>query len=215
MLRAIIKKIIPNKGDIFFILFEDAAKNAHEAAKLLVELIDSQSEQRTTLLYNDIKIVKQKVSNTNRKVLHELDRMFITPIDRGDIQKLSALLTKLCKRISKCAMKLSAFNVDPTKDSCLIKSAKTLVLITQVLLDAVVGLKEFNAKKITIANERINELEENSVEDLRHTVAEMTSGNYDIQTILKLEGVSRNIDSAGELAIVAADLIMQISLDSI
>lgn len=215
MLRAIIKKLIPNKGDIFFILFEEEAKDAHESAKLLVDIIDSQNEQKTTLLYNDLKILKQKASNANRKILHEIDRMFITPIDRGDIQKLSTVLTKLTKRISKCATKLKAFNVDPTKDACLIKSANTLVLTTQVLLEAVTALKAFNAKKISIANERINELEENSVEDIRHTVAEMSAGNFDIQTIMKLEGISKNIDAAGELAVYAADLIMQISLDSI
>lgn len=215
MLRAIIKKLIPNKGDIFFVLFEESAKNAHECAKLLVEVIDSQNDQKTTLLFNDLKILKQKASGTNRKVLHELDRMFITPIDRGDIQKLSTVLTKLSKRISKCAIKLKAFNVDPNKDACLIKSANTLVLTTQVLLEAVSALRAFDAKKITTANERINELEENSVEDIRHTVAEMHIGNFDIQTILKLEGISRNIDSAGEIAVYAADLIMQISLDSI
>ncbi|MEI6054930.1 MAG: hypothetical protein WCR55_02625 [Lentisphaerota bacterium] len=215
MLRAIIKKLIPNKGDIFFILFEEEAKDAHESAKLLVDIINSQNEQKTTLLYNDLKILKQKASNANRKILHEIDRMFITPIDRGDIQKLSTVLTKLTKRISKCATKLKAFNVDPTKDACLIKSANTLVLTTQVLLEAVTALKAFNAKKISIANERINELEENSVEDIRHTVAEMSAGNFDIQTIMKLEGISKNIDAAGELAVYAADLIMQISLDSI
>lgn len=215
MLRAIIKKLIPNKGEIFFILFEEEAKDAHESAKLLVGIIDSQNEQKTTLLYNDLKILKQKASNANRKILHEIDRMFITPIDRGDIQKLSTVLTKLTKRISKCATKLKAFNVDPTKDACLIKSANTLVLTTQVLLEAVTALKAFNAKKISIANERINELEENSVEDIRHTVAEMSAGNFDIQTIMKLEGISKNIDAAGELAVYAADLIMQISLDSI
>lgn len=215
MLRAIIKRFIPNKGDIFFILFEDEAKNALESAKILAEIIDSQNEQKTTLLYNDLKILKQKASNTNRKILHEIDRMFITPIDRGDIQKLSTVLTKLTKRISKCATKLKAFNVDPNQDACLIKSANTLVLTTQVLLEAVTALKAFNAKKISIANERINELEENSVEDIRHTVAEMSTGNFDIQTIMKLEGISKNIDAAGELAVYAADLIMQISLDSI
>lgn len=214
-LRAIIKKIIPSKGDIFFVLFEEAAKNARESADILVEIINSSNPEKTTLLYNDLKILKQKAAGTKRKVLHELDRMFITPISRGDIQKLTILLGKLSKRISKCAIKLQAFNVDPNKDSCLIKSANTLVLLTQVLLDAVIGLKEFNARKIAIANERINELEENSVEDLRHTVSEMTAGNYDIQTILKLEGISKNIDAAGETAVSAADLIMQISLDSI
>ncbi|OGV17847.1 MAG: hypothetical protein A2X47_03600 [Lentisphaerae bacterium GWF2_38_69] len=215
MLRAIIKKIIPSKGDIFFILFEDEARYANDSAKLLVEIINSQNEQKTTLLYNDLKILKQKASNTNRRILHEIDRMFITPIDRGDIQKLSTVLTKLTKRISKCAIKLKAFNVDPNKDACLIKSADTLILTTQVLLDTVTALKIFDAKKISISNERINELEENSVEDLKHTVSEMTSGTFDIQTILKLEGISKNIDAAGELAVYAADLIMQISIDTI
>lgn len=215
MLRKIIKKVLPSRGDIFFILFEDAAKNANESSKMLLEIINSSSIEKTLLLYNELKILKQKSTGIKIRVLQELDRMFITPISRGEIQKLIIILNKLTRKIAKCAGKLQAFNVDPIKDNCLIKSANTLMLTTQVLVEAVTALKNYDHKKVYQTNERINELEENSVEDTRQMVSEITSGNYDIHTILKLETVSKNIDLACELAITTADLIMQISLDNI
>ncbi len=215
MLRNFIKKIIPSRGDIFFTLFEESAILAKESAKILVDILDSQNESKTTLLHADLKIQKQKASTNNRRVVRELNRMFITPIDRGDIQRLSSILYKLNKKIVKTAMKLQVFNIDANTDNCLIKSANTLLLSMELLTDAITGLKEANQKKISIADDRINELEENTIEDLHHSINEMSSGKFDIPTILKIESIRKNIDSAIESSVLIADIAMQISLKSI
>jgi hypothetical protein len=49
----------------------------------------------------------------------------------------------------------------------------------------------------------------------KHAINEMYSGKFDTLTILKLKEIYKSIDSAIELSVSAADLIMQVSLKSI
>lgn len=215
MLRKLIKSIVPSKGDIFFILFQEAAITSHEAAKIFVDILNSSDPVFTEELCASSRILKQKANDTNKKSLQQLNKMFITPIDRGDIQELSGLLNKLTKRIVKISTKLTIYNIDANTDDCLIKNANTLLIITKALVDCVCSLKMNNDDKIAQIGEKINELEENGIEDFRHAINEIYSGKFDTLTILKLKEIYKSIDSAIELSVSAADLIMQVSLKSI
>lgn len=215
MLRRLIKAIVPSKSDMFFVLFEEASVNSHEAAKIFVDIINSKDPVQTDELCANSRILKQKANDINKKVLQQLNKMFITPIDRGDIQELSGLLNKLTKRIVKISTKLKIYNIDANTDDCLIKNANTLLIITKALVDCVSSLKINDSNKIVQSREKINELEENGIEDFRHAINEMYSGKFDTLTILKLKEIYKSIDSAIELSVSAADLIMQVSLKSI
>lgn len=215
MLRKLIKSVVPNKSDIFFVLFEEASANSHEAAKIFVDILNSKDLVQTDELCANSRILKQKANDVNKKALQQLNKMFITPIDRGDIQELSGLLNKLTKRIVKISTKLKIYNIDANTDDCLIKNANTLLIITKALVDCVSGLKSNDGNKIVQSDEKINELEENGIEDFRHAINEMYSGKFDTLTILKLKEIYKSIDHAIELSVSAADLIMQVSLKSI
>ncbi|MCC2644673.1 MAG: hypothetical protein K0R94_451, partial [Burkholderiales bacterium] len=192
-----------------------ASVNAHESAKIFVDIINSKDPVQTDELCANSRILKQKANDINKKVLQQLSKMFITPIDRGDIQELSGLLNKLTKRIVKISTKLKIYNIDANTDDCLIKNANTLLIITKALVDCVSGLKVNDGAKIAHSSEKINELEENGIEDFRHAINEMYSGKFDTLTILKLKEIYKSIDSAIELSVSAADLIAQVSLKSI
>ena len=215
MLRKLIKILIPNKGDLFFSLFEESALNAHTAAKNFVDILNSRDEKTLTTLLAESKALKQKSNDINKRVLQALSVMFITPLDRGDIQELSNLLNKLTKRILKISTKLKIYNIDANSDDCLIKNANTLLIITKALVACITGLKNANLEKLNSSVEQIDELEENGIEDFRHAMNEMYSGKFDTLMILKLKEIYKSIDAAIELSVSAADLVMQVSVKSI
>lgn len=215
MLRKIIKTLIPNKGDLFYSLFEESATIAHNAAKNFVDILNAKDENTSSLLFLNAKTLKQKANELDKRVLVALNKMFITPLDRGDIQELSNLLTKLTKRILKISTKLKIYNIDANSDDCLIKNANTLLIITKALVSCTNSLKTANPKKISSSVEQIDELEENGIEDFRHAINEMYSGKFDTLMILKLKEIYKSIDGAIELSVSAADLIMQVSVKSI
>lgn len=215
MLRKLIKTLIPNKGDLFFSLFEESAITAHTAAKNFVDILNSKDDKTLATLLTNSKNLKQKSNEINKRVLQALSVMFITPLDRGDIQELSNILNKLTKRILKLSTKLKIYNIDANSDDCLIKNANTLLIITKALVSCLNGLKTSQIEKINSSVEQINELEENGIEDFRHAINEMYSGKFDTLMILKLKEIYKSIDAAIELSVSASDLIMQVSVKSI
>jgi uncharacterized protein len=215
VLRKFIKSIIPSQGDIFYTLFEEEAVNCYESAKILVDILNAKDNADLDKLCVSAKLLKQRAGDIHKKVLQQLNKVFITPIDRGDIQELSGLFNKLTKRIVKISTKLNIYNIDANTDDCLIKSADTLIIIAQELLECIRGLKVADNDKVVAAGERVNDLEENGIEDFRHAINEIYSGRFDTLTILKLKEIYKSIDSAVDVSVAAADLMMQVSLKNI
>ena len=215
MLRKLIKSIIPSKGDIFFNLFEEAAKNVHQSAEIFLDILNTKDQNELAQFCANSRVLKQRANDINKKVLLALNKMFITPIDRGDIQELSGFLNKLTKRIVKISTKLDIYKIDANTDDCMIKSANTLLIITKVLVDCMSGLRTSDNHKIELSVQKINDLEEHGIDDFRHAINEIYSGKFDTLTILKLKEIYKSIDAAIELCVNASDLTLQISLESI
>ena len=212
MLRRIIKAIIPSKGEVFFNLFVEAATNVHESANIFTAIINTNDKAREAQLSSDLRIQRQKAVEINKRVLIQLNNQFITPLDRGDIQELSVLLLKLTKRIVKINQKLKIYSIDTKADDCLIRSATTLQNITKVLVDIMVALKNGNYERISSDDQKTDEFDDSAIEDLRHAMKEMYSGNYDTITILKLKEIYKSIENAIDTSANIADLVMQISV---
>ncbi len=215
VLRRIIKSLVPAKGDVFFILFEEAAIYANDAAKIFVDILNCRNEELLGQMFTNLRLLKQKSIDSNKKTLQSLNVMFITPIDRGDIQELSGLLNKLTKRIIKIGTKLKIYDIDANSDDILVKNANTLLQITGALVDCVTALKLGNTDNIIKASDKINELEENGIEDLRQAVTEMYSGKFDTLMILKLKEIYKNIDGVIDVSVSASDLVVQVSVKNI
>jgi uncharacterized protein Yka (UPF0111/DUF47 family) len=212
VLRRIIKAIIPSKGDVFFTLFVEAAANVHESANIFTAIINTTDKAHEAQLSSDLRLQRQKAVEINKRVLVQLSNQFITPIDRGDIQELSVLLLKLTKRIVKINQKLKIYSIDTKADDCLIRSATTLQNITKVLVDIMIALKNGNYERISSDDQKTDEFDDSAVEDLRHAMKEMYSGNYDTITILKLKEIYKSIENAIDTSVNIADLVMQITV---
>ena len=212
MLRKLIRSIIPNKGEVFFNLFEEGARAAHDSSRIFTNIINTNDSSVEAQLSIDMRNQRQKAVEVNKKILVELNNQFITPIDRGDIQELSVLLLKLTKRIIKINQKLKIYSIDAKADDCLIKSATTLQNITKVLVDMMAALKNGNYERISFDDQKTDEFDDSAIEDLRHAMKEMYSGNFDTLTIMKLKEIYKSIESAIDTSANVADLIMQISV---
>lgn len=212
VLRRIIKAIIPSKGDVFFNLFVEAANNAYESARIFKSIINTNDKSREVELSSELRAKRQKAVEIEKRVLVELNNQFITPLDRGDIQELSVLLLKLTKRIVKINQKLKIYSIDTNADDCLIRSATTLENITKVLVDIMLSLKNGNYERISFDDQKTDDFDDSAIEDLRHAMKEMYSGNYDTMTILKLKEIYKSIENAIDTSANIADLVVQISI---
>lgn len=212
VLRKIIKTIIPSKGDVFFTLFVEAASNVYGAANIFAQIINTSDRAEEAQLSTDLRTQRQKAVEIEKRVMLELSKQFITPVDRGDIKELSGLLLKLTKRIAKINQKLKIYTIDAKADDCLTRSAETLKNITRVLVDIMVSLKNGDYDKISSGDQKTDEFDDSAVEDLRHAMMIMNSGDYDTITVLKLKEIYKSIENAIDTSANIADLVVQISV---
>ncbi len=215
MLRRVIKAIIPSKSDVFFHLFIDGAKYAHDSANLLAEIITAIDAEAATQTAGELRIQRSKALQVNQDLLEQLNQQFITPIDRGEIQYLSMSLLKLTKRIIKINRKLTVYQIDGHTDDCLIRSVNTLQSITNILVNVMQNLANADHHGIMTEAQKADELDENVVEDLGHAFNEIALQNYDALTIIKLKEVYKAIENAIDTAATLCDAVMRISVKEI
>jgi uncharacterized protein Yka (UPF0111/DUF47 family) len=215
MLRKLIKLIIPNRGDIFFRLFIQAAENANKSANILADIISNEVKNKDAQLSIDLRTQKQQAININRKVIFELNNQFITPIERGDIQALSVLMFKLTKKIIRINQKLKIYSIDPKTDDCLVRSVSTLQNITTLLVKIMQSFGRQEYDQIVAYEQKTDAFDESAVEDLRHAMQEIALADYDIMMILALQEVYKSIENSIEISANIADLVMQICIKNI
>jgi uncharacterized protein Yka (UPF0111/DUF47 family) len=75
-----------------------------------------------------------------------------------------------------------------------------------------IALKNGNYERISSDDQKTDEFDDSAVEDLRHAMKEMYSGNYDTITILKLKEIYKSIENAIDTSVNIADLVMQITV---
>lgn len=72
----------------FYPLYIEQAVNIEAAAKLLVELLQEQDPDKQKMLYKDIKEYEHSGDKITVQLYEELNKTFVTPFDREDINLL-------------------------------------------------------------------------------------------------------------------------------
>ena len=76
----------------FFPLFKQQGEYILEAAQLLTDLINEKNEEEQRNIYRNIKTRETQGDVATAKIYDELNKSFITPFDRDDIQMLTSYL---------------------------------------------------------------------------------------------------------------------------
>ena len=106
-LNSVLQLLVP-KETKFFSLFESVAENVEKGAVLLNQLllqIDNDAEKASLIL--QIKQCEEIGDDLTHKIFDELNKTFITPFDREDIQILTSSLDDVIDFINACAKGLS------------------------------------------------------------------------------------------------------------
>lgn len=88
------------KGDRFYTLLEASAQAARQSAQALGELLAQPPELRSL---EQFKLARQREKNLAAEISLALVDTFVTPLEREDIEGLSAALYKIPKHVEKFA----------------------------------------------------------------------------------------------------------------
>jgi predicted phosphate transport protein (TIGR00153 family) len=129
------------KDEKFFKIFEQMTIYIHEAAELLEKMVCNPKGDLGSIA-TKIKDIEHKGDELTHKVIDELNKTFITPIDREDIHDLCAALDDVLDLIDATATRIVLFKITepihavPEICAVLLKQAETIGMAVSNLQDS-------------------------------------------------------------------------------
>ncbi|MFC4892779.1 DUF47 domain-containing protein [Pseudofrancisella aestuarii] len=217
MLRKIVKTLIPNNDDIFFDLLVEASENVEKSAMTLDKLMKERDKLTIAELVEDLRSMRHFAIENASNMDFQLNKHFVTPIDRGELHNISTQLLKLSKKIVKIYRYIQIL-LEEERDSVslyLTNCVETLRKMTRVLNEMIKALRDGDHKELKKLNVKINELDENVLEDLGHALKKFSDYEGDILLIMKIKDIYKAIESAIGNCSSAGESIMRVHVKEV
>lgn len=202
-MQRVIRWFIP-KEEKFFDMLKGQSENSLSGAKELKKLVFQYSKlsaEEKKELVRQIKELENKGDDIAHKLIKDLDRSFITPLDKEDIHRLCGLLDDIMDHTDRAARRLVLFNIDNIDN--FIKE------MVEILVDAVSEVDKaiLNLKKLKNMNDfyiTIHSLENRSDKIFHTALSSLFSDCKDPVTIIKLKDIYQiledTIDTCEDIA---------------
>jgi len=195
----------------FFPLFEGVAENLEKGAVLLNKLLLLiGNEEEKLSLVSQIKQCEEIGDDFTHKIFDELNKTFITPFDREDIQSLTSSLDDVLDYINSCAKRMELYKVVNLPKNT-IEISELLVQASRELKIAIGELSNLKhpevIKKTCI---RLNEIE-NQVDDLYYmSVSDLFENEKDAIELIKKDAILKTLETATDKAEDVSDVLKAI-----
>ncbi|MDQ3931015.1 MAG: DUF47 family protein [Chloroflexota bacterium] len=194
----------------FFQWFEDAASNSLLAAQALRELCYNfdNAQQAATRIHD----YEHKGDEIGHRIFEQLNKSFVTPLDREDIIRLYSAIDDVTDLIHSAADMMAVYKVESVPP------------IAQQLADCVVGCAEEVVKAVPHLRKRgelgeiqpsviqINSLENQADELLRAGLVELFSHPQDVVHIIKWRDIYQEMEEATDKAEDIADVLRGLAI---
>ena len=194
-------RLTPQKRE-FFGLFDQAAVNAREIARLLVELLAEWPDGKTQL--RDIREAEHEGDRLTHEVINLLNRTFVTPFDRDDMYRLATVIDDICDHVDEAADNIDAYEVTDVPPRAR-EQAEVIYRAASRLCEAVALLEGFgDAHKHLFA---LRELEDEGDRLSREAVADLFRAGHDPLTIIRWKDIHEQLEEAVDACENAADVL--------
>ncbi|CDE88502.1 TPA: DUF47 domain-containing protein [Candidatus Gastranaerophilales bacterium HUM_20] len=201
--------IMPPEDKMFFTFFQDSAEICKESAKLYNEVLQTKltdEKKEKALKY------RKKGKLSYKLVLKQLNKSFITPIEREDIQYIAVQLNKINKKIVKACLNLEVYHLTEYTEE-MKEQALTLVNATEQLGEIIKKFKKVSdVDDITKSNIAMKELETHGDEIHLKAMSELFSGKFDTLDVIKLRDMYKEIENALDACFNVSDTILSVVL---
>jgi len=199
------------KEEIFFQLFVETADSICLAAELLLDLMENYTE--ITCKIRKIEELEHQCDQHVHKIFEQLNRSFITPIDREDIHLLAKELDNIADAIESTAHRFQMLNVKTVQADAK-QMARLTVDCTKEVRKVMADLK--NMKRSCNLREQIIEVNriENVGDDIfRKAISSLFAAEKDPIEVIKwkeiYEYLENTLDACEDVANIAEGVIMK------
>jgi uncharacterized protein len=198
------------KRDEFFSMFDRSAQNVHEGALALQDLLEHYEDVPNKV--RRIKNLEHAGDELTHRIMEKLAKMFITPLDREDIQRAATQLDDVIDAMDAAANRMMLYKIQATTEDAK-AFGRVLVKATSLLVEAFSGLRDIkHPDEIMIACVEIHTQENEGDRLLQHALAELFEGTSDARDIIKWKDVYQILESATDECEDVADVLQTIVL---
>jgi uncharacterized protein len=184
------------KDKKFFPLFEQAAENAVEVSKVLVEAVTTSSLEKRKELIKKIEELEHKGDKITHSIFYELNSTFITPLDREDIHLLAKSLDDIVDYINGAAMRILLYKIVEIP-APMVKLAELTLKSAEGIRIAVKELKDVkHPSKIKEACIMINSTENHADDIFENALADLFENEKNPVNIIKQKEILSALETA-------------------
>lgn len=200
------------KEDKFFVLFVEQAKNIHEAGKLLKKgFVELENKEENSKAIGDLEHKGDKIVHDS---IVELERAFITPLDREDVYELIKMMDNILDTIDSAGSRLIMYDLKESREEA-VKMCNMIVQITEEVVNLMEELKKIGKKNNRIIEKikKINEIEHKGDNLYRETITKLFKSGDDVLEIIKWKEIYSllevSLDDCEKIAAIVEGVVMK------
>ena len=196
------------KGDLFYGLLNTAAEVAVQSAEALQHLLEDFGEEGTL---TEFRIAREREKEVSAKISQALVDVFVTPLEREDIEALGNALYRIPKTIEKFADRYvlageSLRNIDFGPRAAMLHQAATLVA------DMVKHLPKMKLDSMKRRYDQLRAIEGEADRLMLETYRDIYSGKYQGLQVLLIKDFFELMEKAIDRCRTAGEVCYQIVL---
>ena len=194
------------REDRFFGLLKDSARNVHEAAKLLVELMENYQDVPAKV--GEIKRKEEIGDQFIHEIMKNLHSTFVTPLDREDIAAMAERIDDVLDAIEEAVRNMLEYRIDQPTDKA-VEMSRLIVRCTETLERAVNKLQFRGTKLREILPDtvEINRLENEADQVTSRAFGELFNDTHSAMHVLKWREIYDHLEIATDRCEDAANVL--------
>jgi uncharacterized protein Yka (UPF0111/DUF47 family) len=207
-----LRRLIPQEYD-FFKSFDQAAEQAVTAARLLLKLTENFADADP--IARELTEVEHTCDDVAHRTIEQLNKSFITPLDREDIHVMILRIDDIVDLINAAANRMAYFGIrGPTQHA--INLAKQILRGCEKLAEAVHGMRSTKHYEQVMRDCIAVHEVENAADDILHTaLAELFKAEKNAIEVIKwkdiYETMEKVTDRLEDVANVLQGVIVKMS----
>lgn len=202
---------LTRKEEAFFDYFVETAESTCSAGELLLELMTNYTD-----VENKIRVIEEAEHHGDtqvHKILEQLNKSFITPIDREDIFLIAKEMDNIADDIEAVAHRFNMFNVKEIRPEA-IELAKRIVLCTHELKEVLIELKHMKKSK-TLKDKiiKVNQVEDEADIIFRTAMMNLFKQEQNAVEVIKwkeiYELLENTLDACEDVANIIEGVVMK------
>lgn len=195
----------------FFDMFIESAEYIDKSAKMLCDYINDLRNAEEN--YKKIQSLEHECDRHVHHILEELNKTFITPIDREDIFSIARSMDDIIDFIEDTASRFIMFNLTNKSN----ESVSFSNLISECTQKIIIVMKEFKimskSKKLPEVIIDINRIENEGDNLYRHTIHNLFNSKIDTLDVIKwkeiYESMENSLDACEDVANLVEGVVMK------